>query len=133
VLSAVLAAAVVAMAGATLYGGSTAAAGPPPLGAAPHPTGTGTGTGTGSVELSQPATAAAIVAERGERVTQATSTDRRLPSRDGRPLDWLAVVSLAATGVAALWAVLARRRHRRVATVARWLAPARGPPLLLPS
>jgi hypothetical protein len=128
VLSAVLAAVVVAMTGAALHTRATAAVGPsPPLGAAPHPTRTGT------VELSQPTTAEAVVAERGERVAEATSTDRRLPSRDGRPLDWLAIVSLAAAGVAALWNALARRRHRRVATVARWLAPSRGPPLLLPS
>ena len=86
-----------------------------------------------TIEPSAPATAKATAAERNERLTEATRNDRRHSSRDGRPLDWLAVAGLVAVAVTALASSIARRRHRRIPITAFEFARSRAPPLLLPS
>jgi len=82
---------------------------------------------------STPPTAAAVVGERTERVSEASANDRRSSSRDGRPVDWLALGIIGAVVATALAGSLARRRRRRVATLSLHFAPSRGPPLLLAS
>jgi hypothetical protein len=80
-----------------------------------------------------PSGAAVVVGERGERVSEAAAHDRRLTSRDGRPVDWIMPASLVGVAAAALASTLARRRHRRLTARSPRFAPARGPPRLIPS
>ena len=90
-------------------------------------------TGHPRVDVATPNASEAIVADRTERATEAQANDRRSSLRDARGLDLFGVLGLAAAIVAALAIAIRRRRHRRAATTARWLAPARAPPPLLPS
>ena len=87
----------------------------------------------GTLDAAGPGGGELVVAERTERASEAAAHDRRLTSRDGRPLDWLAPASLGGVAVAALSSTLARRRHRRLAARSPHFAPSRGPPLLIPS
>jgi hypothetical protein len=86
-----------------------------------------------TVVASTPVTVEAVAGDRNERLTEATQHDRRHSSRDGRPLDWIAVTGLAAIAVTALASAIARRRHRRIPSFACGFTPARAPPLLRPS
>jgi hypothetical protein len=90
-------------------------------------------TGHQRLEATSPNASEGIVADRTERATEAAPNDRRSSLRDARGLDLLGVLGLAGTSVAALAVAIRRRRHRRTATSARWLAPSRAPPQLLPS
>jgi hypothetical protein len=124
-LAALLVAGMVVVAGAAARGGSStsrAAAPPPPFGAR-HATAR-----TGGNEGRE-----AIVAERPERATEASASDRRTSSRDTRALELLTVLGIGLAALTGLSSAMARRRSRRAPTRSRRLVPARAPPLLLPS
>ena len=92
-----------------------------------------TGTHRRPVVANGVAASEAVFGERPERATEATAKERRVQSRESRSFDSLALLALSGAGITPLALALARRRQRRAATTTRWLAPSRGPPVLLPS
>jgi hypothetical protein len=122
-----LVAAGLAFAGSMLHLGAAL----PALGASPSPA--PLGTDRAALQSTGPNGPEATVAERPERATEASASDRRASARDPRVLELLAVLGIGLSGLTALAAAMARRRHGRAPTRSRRLAPARAPPLLLPS
>jgi hypothetical protein len=115
----------VAVAGATARGGSSTprvSTPVPPFGARHDAVRTGGSDGR-----------EAVVVERPERATEASASDRRTSSRDARVLELLAVLGMGLAALTGLSSAMARRRSGRAPTRSRRLAPARAPPLLLPS
>ncbi|HEY8215495.1 MAG TPA: hypothetical protein VIH82_00055 [Acidimicrobiia bacterium] len=123
--AAVLVAALLVIAGSLLHVGP----GPAPPTSLPIPLGAGHTT----LHATGPDDPEAVVAERPERATEASTSDRRSGSRDHRVPTLVAVLGLGVACIGGLSAAMARRRLRRAPTRTRRIVPARAPPLLASS